>query len=436
MVRFDKEDLSSLSAYGGEEFELKDAAITKRILRVSFEFLAFLLLACIGSAGYLSTTWEKEVSAPQYTDGKSNLVNAVLESAPLTDGHNDFAIWLRAFHGNRIYGFNSTSSIDGQVDMPRIVEGRLQAQFWSVYVPCPEKEMHDFPSPMYYETIHDTLQQIDLVHRLIDAFPSVLRLARSAQHVRDIFNAPSKQVASLMGAEGLHQIGNSASVMRLYYSLGVRYITLTHDCNNRYADAALAPVAQHNGLSAAGIELIHEMNRLGMIVDLSHTSDETMRAALNVTKAPVIFSHSNARALCDHPRNVPDDVLRLVRRNKGVVMATFYPTYTNCNNPESASLKQVADHIMYIGQTIGFDHVGIGSDFDGMQHGPIDLEDVSKYPALIEELACRGLGKPELMGIIGSNVLRVLDEVDLVARELKHILPLEDEVEPFPHVSF
>lgn len=288
---------------------------------------------------------------------------------------------------------------------------------------------------MYYETIHDTLQQIDLVHRLIDAFPSVLRLARSSQDVADIFNSSSKQVASLMGAEGLHQIGNSASIMRLYHTLGVRYITLTHDCNNRYADAALAPKPQHNGLSAAGKELILEMNRLGMVVDLSHTSDATMRAALNVTKAPVIFSHSNARALCDHPRNVPDDVLRLVRENRGVVMVSFYPTYTKCDDPEGASLKEVADHIMYIGHVIGFMHVGIGSDYDGMQHGPIDLEDVSKYPSLIEELACRGVGKEELMGIVGNNVLRVLDEVDLAAKELKDVLPLEDEVKPFPHIS-
>ncbi|MCJ1380200.1 hypothetical protein MMC17_003303 [Xylographa soralifera] len=286
---------------------------------------------------------------------------------------------------------------------------------------------------MYYETVHDTLQQIDLVHRLISAFPSVLRLARSARDVREIFYSSSKQVASLMGAEGLHQIGNSASIMRLYYHLGVRYITLTHDCNNRYADAALAPAPRHNGLSAAGQELIHEMNRLGMIVDLSHTSVATMRDAISATKAPVIFSHSNARALCDHRRNVPDDVLYLVQRNRGVVMVSFYPAYTKCSDPNSASLKEVANHIIYIGRLIGFDHVGIGSDFDGMQHGPQGLEDVSRYPALIEELAQRGLGKEELKKIIGNNVLRVLDEVDLVAKELSDVLPLEDRVRPFPH---
>ena len=223
--------------------------------------------------------------------------------------------------------------------------------------------------------------------------------------------------------------------MRLYHQLGVRYISLTHDCNNHYADAALAPAPRHNGLSAAGVELIHEMNRLGMIVDLSHASVPTMRMALTVTKAPVIFSHSNARALCDHLRNVPDDILHLVRSNRGIVMITFYPTYLKCSDPDSASLKEVADHIMYIGGLIGFDHVGIGSDFDGMQHGPRGLEDVSKYPDLIEELVQRGLGKEELGAVVGESILRVLNEVDLVAKELSKVLPLEDRVRPFPHAQ-
>lgn len=223
--------------------------------------------------------------------------------------------------------------------------------------------------------------------------------------------------------------------MRLYYQLGVRYVTLTHDCNNRYADAALAPAPRHNGLSAAGKALIHEMNRLGMIVDLSHTSVATMRDAINATRAPVIFSHSNARALCDHPRNVPNDVLHLVQHNRGVVMVSFYPTYIKCSDPDSASLKDVANHIMYIGRLVGFDHVGIGSDFDGMQHGPEDLEDVSKYPALIEELVQRGLSKDELKSIVGNNVLRVLDEVDTVAKDMSKILPLEDRVRPLPHAQ-
>jgi membrane dipeptidase len=289
----------------------------------------------------------------------------------------------------------------------------------------------NFSSSVYHKTIHDTLQQIDLVRRLIAAFPSQLHPSHSARDVWQVFHSYHHGVASLMGAEGLHQIGNSASVMRLYHQLGVRYITLTHDCNNRYADAALAPKPIHNGLSSAGKEIVREMNRLGMIVDLSHTSASTMRDAYNVTKAPAVFSHSSALALCPHPRNVPDDVLWMVKKNRGVVMVTFYPQYTNCKNSRMATLQEVADHVMYIGELIGFGHVGIGSDFDGMDHGPTELEDVSKYPALITELARRGVSSHDLGGVIGGNVLRVLTEVEEVAETMNDVLPLEDDVERF-----
>jgi membrane dipeptidase len=284
---------------------------------------------------------------------------------------------------------------------------------------------------LYYEAIHDTLQQIDLIHRLHHAFPNYLHIARSSRDARQIFQSSNHLTAGMIGLEGLHQIGNSASVMRTYHQLGVRYITLTHDCNNRYADAALAAKPKHGGLSDAGRELIKEMNRLGMMMDLSHVSAATMRDALRVTKAPVIFSHSNAHALCPHPRNVPDDVLKMVQRNGGVVMVTFYPEYLACDDPASASLQHVADNILYIGGLIGYDYVGIGSDFDGMAKGATGLEDVSKYPDLLRELIRRGLNSRQLECLIGNNVLRVLGQVEEVSSEMHDVPPLEDFVRPF-----
>ncbi|TVY93798.1 Dipeptidase [Lachnellula willkommii] len=317
------------------------------------------------------------------------------------------------------------------VDFPRLKEGRLAVQFWSVYIPCPASD--DFSSSTYHETIHDTFQQIDLVNRLIETFPESLEHAYSASDIWSNFKRDPGVISSLMGAEGLHQIGNSASIVRLYHSLGVRYVTLTHDCNNIYADAALAAKPAHSGLSAKGKEMVREMNRLGMMVDLSHTSDATILDALNISMAPVIFSHSNARALCDHVRNVPDSTLLKVRENRGVVMVTFYPAYTN-NDPALASLDNVVDHIIHIGNTIGFEHVGIGSDFDGMSGGPRGLEDVSKYPSLIAELLQRGVAASDIEGVIGRNVLRVLAEVESVAKNMNRVPPLEDEVKPMPHL--
>jgi membrane dipeptidase len=232
-----------------------------------------------------------------------------------------------------------------------------------------------------------------------------------------------------MGIEGLHQIGNSASILRMYYALGVRYATLTHTCHNIYADSEEPDVPLHGGLSDSGKALVKEMNRLGMMVDLSHTSFETQRDALALSAAPVIFSHSNAYTLCNHTRNVPDDILWKLKENDGVVMVTFYPSFLE--NAGTATLNSVVEHIIYIGEMIGFRHVGIGSDFDGMGAGPIGLEDVSKYPALISELQKRGIQRGDIMGVMGSNVLRVLEDVEHIAKSLQNVRPLEDDVKPF-----
>lgn len=277
--------------------------------------------------------------------------------------------------------------------------------------------------------MHDTLQQIDLVHAFIAAFPGFLQQASKADDVWSNF-ARSAVISSFLGAEGLHQIGNSASILRMYHRLGMRYITLTHDCHNKYADSAGPTTPLHHGLSSAGVAMLREMNRIGMLVDLSHTSAETMQMALNASVAPVILSHSSSFALCPHPRNVPDDVLFRLKENGGIVMVTFYPAYTNCKQPEKASVAGVADHVEYIGQLIGYEHVGIGSDFDGMSRGPVGLEDVSKYPHLIRELVRRGLARVDLEGIAGRNILRVLKSAELVAVQSADIAPLEDDVKP------
>lgn len=269
------------------------------------------------------------------------------------------------------------------------------------------------------------------MHRLAKSHPEDLALVESSAGVQEVFKSGRTQIASLLGVEGLHQIANSASVLRLYHTLGVRYATLTHECHNAFADSATPPVPQHHGLSPAGRALVHEMNRMGMLVDLAHVSHETMRDALAETRAPVIFSHSSAFALCHHERNVPDDVLDLVRLNAGVVMVSFYPEYTRCADPGQADIADVADHIQYIGHRIGYQHVGLGSDFDGMPTGVRGLEDVSHYPDLIRILLERGVSVKELAGVIGGNVLRALGAAEDVAASMAKEEPLEDSVKPF-----
>ncbi|KAK8119942.1 uncharacterized protein PG998_004568 [Apiospora kogelbergensis] len=311
--------------------------------------------------------------------------------SPLIDGHNDFLIWIRAFYQNHIYqkNFTQDNPLYGQVDFPRLREGRLGAQFWSAYVECP-REDGDHSDSAYREIVHDTLQQIDLIHRLVRAYPSYLTHAYSAADVRREFlqSGPRRRISSLLGIEGLHQIGNSASILRMYYALGVRYATLTHTCHNAYADSEEPAEPLNHGLSLPGRAMVKEMNRLGMMVDLSHTSFETQRDVLRVTEAPVIFSHSNAYSRCNHSRNA-------------------------------------------VGETIGYRHVGIGSDFDGMESGPRGLEDVSKYPDLVRELQRRGIDIADIAGIMGSNVLRVMEDVENIATSMRHILPLEDDVKSF-----
>lgn len=297
-----------------------------------------------------------------------------------------------------------------------------------------------------------TFEQIDVTARLKDAYPDVFSPMLDSS---DAVAAFSKgQLVSPLGVEGLHQIGNSAANLRLFHSLGVRYATLTHNCPNIYADAALvesplrvAP-SLWGGVSPAGQRLINEMNRIGMIVDLSHTSPETMRDVLGAgskgwagSKAPVMFSHSSAHAVCPHPRNVPDDVLHLVKATNSIVMVNFAPTFVSCVDsgnesgvpdfyPPNSTLAHVVKHITYIGDLIGYDHVGLGSDFDGIDSVPDGLDGVDKFPDLFAELLRQGVSDEDAAKIAGRNLLRVWRDVDAVAARMQADgePPLEDDL--------
>ncbi len=392
-------------------------------------------------------------------DDFTSRVDRVLADTPLVDGHNDLPEQIRGrFKGNlAALDLQSDTSklvitngaLPLMTDIPRLRAGHVGGQFWSVWVP---------PELKGSEAVQATLEQIDVVKRMAAMSPADLQMAYTAADVRQIHH--SHKIASLIGIEGGHQINNSLATLRLMYELGARYMTLTHTRNNGWADSATdAPV--HHGLTDFGKEVVREMNRLGMLVDLSHVSPEAMKAALAISAAPVIFSHSSARAIVDHPRNVPDDILRLVAQNGGVVMVNFYPAYISdaanhwaadhaaeqarfnsppydglyIGQPERAkaalaawekehpkpraTLQQVADHIDHISKIAGVEHVGIGSDFDGIDDTPKGLEAVDRYPALLAELMRRGWTDAEVAKVAGANLLRVLAAAEQVAARLR-----------------
>jgi membrane dipeptidase len=306
-------------------------------------------------------------------------------SGMLFDGHNDLPWEIRNKAGA---SFDRADISQPQprfhTDIPRLRKGGLKAQFWSVYVPAETAVTGD--------ALLRTLEQIDLVHRMIARYPETFELARTSDEVERIVQAG--KIASMLGVEGGYSIQESLAVLRRYHDLGVRYMTLTHSKSLSWADSATDEPRVH-GLSEFGEEVVREMNRLGMLVDLSHVSIDTMKAALRVTQAPVIFSHSSARAICDHPRNVPDEVLRMLPQNGGVVMINFFstfvaPTEVLAKDPKAlGTLSDVCDHIEHVIQVAGIDHVGIGSDFDGVPRLPVGLEDASTYPRITQELLKR-----------------------------------------------
>jgi membrane dipeptidase len=384
------------------------------------------------------------------------VVFEVLAATPLIDGHNDIPWQYRTRVDNHLdrIDFRDTHLLDPPMhtDLARLASSRLGGQFWSVYIPT------DLAGPGAARAV---LEQIDVVHRLTERYSQALEMAYTADDVVRIHRAG--KVASLIGMEGGHAIENSLAVLRQLYAAGARYMTLTHSSNCDWADSA-TDEAEHQGLTRFGQEVVREMNRLGMLVDLSHVSPETMHDALDATASPVIFSHSSARAVTDHPRNVPDDVLARLPKNGGVVMATFVPEFVddavrreaNARSDERerlrdlhgddearvetelrrfdglraaavhATLFDVADHIDHIRRVAGVDHVGIGSDFDGITAVPRGLEDVSRLPYLLAELLDRGWSRDDLAKLVGGNVLRVMRANEEKARELRAARPASD----------
>jgi len=379
----------------------------------------------------------------------------VLRGSPLVDGHNDLPWRIRedSLHPGDVDAYDLRQRTPGHTDLQRLKRGMVGAQFWSVYIPGEPSDAAYRPNGAVASTpgyARVQLEQLDIARRVIQKYPDRLAPARTAADVTREFGRG--RVASLLGMEGGHAIENSLGALRAYYGMGVRYMTLTHNVTLDWADAALdAP--RHGGLTRFGEEVVREMNRLGMLVDLSHVSDGTMSDALNVSAAPVIFSHSSARAIADVPRNVPDSILERLPKNGGVVMVTFVPGFVApsyaaadadarrrfpndtaaqrqavdawkaAHPAPRATLKDVADHIDHVREVAGVDHVGIGGDFDGISETVQGLEDVSKYPALFAELARRGWSDADLRKLAGQNVLRVLREAERVAARLQRERP-------------
>ena len=365
--------------------------------------------------------------AGQAVDPNLALARRVLRTTPLVDGHNDLPWRIRedTIARGDVERYDLRKRTPGHTDLARLKRGMVGAQFWSIYIPG---EIRDSG----YARVQ--LEQFDIARRVIAKYPEVLQWTPSAASARRAFAAG--KIGSMLGMEGGHAIENSLGALRMYYEMGARYMTLTHNVTLDWADAALDSV-KHGGLTPFGEEVVREMNRLGMLVDLSHVSPGTMSDALNVTEAPVIFSHSAARALTDHRRNVPDSILARLPRNGGVVMVPFVNSFVSAalkawedsgaalrKGPRPhVTIRDVADHIDHVRQVAGVDHVGIGSDFDGITETVEGLEDVTTFPALFAELARRGWKEAELRKLAGENVLRVLTQAERVAARLKKTRP-------------
>jgi membrane dipeptidase len=406
---------------------------------------ATLRRVTIACAGLLAL-----VAAPLHADTDPALehAKAILAKGILFDGHNDLPWAIRQFKDAAgdvdAYDIRTKAPGDGQTDIPRLREGGVGAIFWSVYTPG--EAAGDFAKTQ--------LEQIDIARRLIARYPDTFTLASTAADIRAAKAAG--KIGGMLGAEGGHAIEDSLALLRMYYDLGVRYMTLTHNNHTSWADSAMASDPGKGGLTPFGEQVVGEMNRLGMLVDLSHTHVNTMRDAIRVSKAPVIFSHSNARALTEIPRNVPDDVIKMLPANGGVLMVSFVAPFTSQaaadvafpamkeylaraqGKPEAERAKiyeeikaqmaarmpkvtvaAVADHIEYIRKLAGVDHIGIGSDYDGNDNWPEGMEDVSTFPLLIAELVRRGWSDEDILKVMGGNVLRALEQAEAVARGLQ-----------------
>ena len=399
------------------------------------------------------------VSAPAAAQTEAErTASAALEAAPVWDGHNDVPIQLRSRLGNVINQFDFDDTLDTATDarnamhsdLNRMRQGKVGAQWWSVYVSASLPEA---------EAVQATVEQIDVTKRLITRYPQDLQLALTADDVEEAMAAG--RIASLLGMEGGHSIGSSLAVLRQMYDMGARYMTLTHGKTLSWADSA-TDAPQHDGLNAFGKDVVREMNRIGMLVDLSHVSEAAMMDALDVAQAPVIFSHSGARAVTGHLRNVPDSVLARMPENGGIVMAVALPWFITEdlrqhaasrtaerarlealfpglpdtveaqlakwdaeNRAPVSTISDLADHIDHIRDVAGIDHIGIGGDYDGMPTGPIGMEDVTGYPALFVELAKRGYSQEDLEKIASRNMLRVMRDAEAYAASVTDMAPIE-----------
>ncbi|HUE97593.1 MAG TPA: dipeptidase [Longimicrobiaceae bacterium] len=365
------------------------------------------------------------VQAQQPGDPHEEIARRVLSTTPLIDGHNDlpWAIRTSPTAPGDVAAYGLAGRTTGQTDIPRLREGMVGGQFWSVYVP-PSAAASGTAAAMQRE-------QIAIAKEIFASFPEHFEEVRSSSEVMPAFR--SGRIASMLGMEGGHVIENSLDLLREFYDLGARYLTLTHSENTDWADAATA-TPRHGGLSPFGEEVVREMNRLGMLVDLSHVSAATMHDAIDVSEAPVIFSHSSARGITNVARNVPEDVLRRIPENGGVVMITYVPTFVSRavaqwsamtdeeragRTPPSASIDDVVSHIEHVRDVAGIDHVGLGADYDGIESLPLGLEDVSTYPRLLAELSRRGWSEPDLRKLAGENILRAWAEAEAVAARLQ-----------------
>jgi membrane dipeptidase len=426
---------------------------TRLALRLAFGALiasvAFASTPALAQRGSAGSAPKRAAQPPRDRAAARAHAIELLTASPLVDGHNDLPWAIREEPGMErdIDAYDLRKKTPHQTDLARIRAGKLGGQFWSVYIPGDA-------STKEYGYARMQLEQIDIARRVIAKYPEAFTFANTAADVRNAFK--NKKVGSVLGMEGGHAIENSLGALRAYYDLGARYMTLTHNVTLDWADAA-NDSAKHKGLTNFGREVVREMNRLGMLVDLSHTSPGVMSHALDVTEAPVIFSHSSARAIVDHPRNVPDSILKRLPKNGGVVMVTFVPGFDSpavrahglergrvqsaarqrlgadtaaltremrawdASHPApKATLADVANHLDHIKKTAGPDNVGIGGDFDGVDDDlPEGLQDISNYPDLFAELIMRGWTDAELKKLAGENVLRALEAAEKVAKRLQ-----------------
>jgi membrane dipeptidase len=425
------------------------------VTALPFRGLAALALAALAMAGCATAPRAGApgpgvgAAAAPSEDAALQRARRLLASTILVDGHNDLPYAIRNFKDapGDIVAYDLRKPTPGDTDLARLRAGGLGAQFWSVYIPGEGRG--PFARPQ--------LEQIEIARRIIARYPDSFRFATTVAEIRAARR--DGKIASMLGMEGGYGIENSLGALRAYYDLGVRYMALTHNAHTDWADAAAQVPARHDGLTPFGEEVVREMNRLGLLVDLSHAAPSTMADTLRITAAPVIFSHSSARGVCDVPRNVPDDILRELPRNGGVVMVTFVDSFVNCEvgrvmqpymaalraraaaaaTPEEAqrimdegraamqrpktTIGMVADHIEHIRRVAGIDHVGIGGDFDGNDWWPEGLDDVSTYPRLFAELIRRGWSDADLRKLAGENVLRAMEETERVAARLQRERP-------------